>query len=372
MAWTPYASARIAAPYGRPGCVSDPRPVFPIQLINPNLLLAIVPLGTVGSGGETKNRHQMQIKTAGGTESPLTVPADGRVISARHINDPRLNEYWGFGIEVSCEVTLAVDHVSDPSPTFRAFAPSAPIDFNTSSNAEFSTVAGNPAVHAGESLGATAGGYSATASPPLSWSAFDYYVLNALRVNPFSNLGRYFSSNELHNMLTADCALDYHAAADKAAYYAKLGCFLPTMAHPHGCRNTSRDVAGSLVGTWFLAPNQTGALPKQFAIATENIGNVPPQGDQLEVNATFAPADEYILRYSDPSIPVFDPAGVEYPAPAQHCFDTFQSSANDGSSKWVWFNLSAPDTVQVKRGTGDSCPTGDFLRDPTPAVTYIR
>jgi hypothetical protein len=104
-------------------CTSNPAPAFTHMFTDLSQVRSIVPLGNPSTGGEIKERHQVQVLTdvdASGVTTSRSVPvmaaAPARLESVRRYRAdappaPFADEYYGFVLRYSCEVTVRFDHV---------------------------------------------------------------------------------------------------------------------------------------------------------------------------------------------------------------------------------------------------------------------
>lgn len=237
-------------------------------------LRSITPLGTPATGGEIKERHQIQLLTntdESGTTSghlvPIYAPTKVKPRNLRRFQSssppaPYTDEYYGFELEVSCEVHIRLDHIRMAGDKLRAAVP------------EVGSIV-EPAVptvfEAGELIGYTDGTPPAPPGEDRAFS-FDYAVYNAEHENQYVNMERYRTTNELRNSLTSVCGNTYYDEAQAAAFAALLG--YDGNSAGGDCRSAARDVPGALAGGWF----RRGAAEKEpgwrMAIATEFDGAI--------------------------------------------------------------------------------------------------
>jgi hypothetical protein len=262
---------------------------------------SIVPLGTPSSGGEIKERHQVQLLAdtdasgvTTGRNVPIISPAPARLRSIRRYRAnvppaPYADEYFGFELEVSCQVTVRFDHirsggdklqaaVSSPSNTF--VDPRRPTSFA-----------------AGEVIGYTDGTPPAPAGEARAF-AFDYAVYNSTHENAFVNIERYRNTSTLGISLHAVCGGSYYEGALRAAFDATLG--YQGRSAGGDCRSANRDVRGALVGGWFrpTAPESEGG---RLAIATEVDGAVRLAINPI-VSYFFSPVQQSGTVNLDPAL----------------------------------------------------------------------
>jgi hypothetical protein len=235
---------------------------------------SIVPLGTPSSGGEIKERHQVQLLTdtngtgvTTGRNVPIIAPAAARLRSIRRYRAasppaPYADEYFGLELQVSCEVTVRFDHVRTAGDKLRAAAGSP--------SQTFRDPARRTSFEAGEVIGHTDGTPPAPPGESRAF-AFDYAVYNSTHENAFVNVERYHDTPNLRISLRSVCGGSYYSGALRAAFDAVLGYYGRSAGGD--CRSANRDIRGALVGGWFRAgaPESDGW---RLAIASEVDGAV--------------------------------------------------------------------------------------------------
>jgi hypothetical protein len=239
-------------------------------------LRSIVPLGTPSTGGEIKERHQVQVRTdtdAAGTTSgrnvPIIAPARARLESVRRYQalsppSPYADEYYGFVLQFSCEVTARFDHIR-----------TAGARLSEATGSRYTTTFNRPAksvtFEAGEVIGHTDGTPPAPRGQQRSF-AFDYALYNSEHENAFININRYRDTRNLRNNVHAICGGSYYTGSLRSQFDAVLGYFGQSASGD--CRSASRDVAGTLAGGWFRVGAAEETSGWRLAIATEYDGAV--------------------------------------------------------------------------------------------------
>jgi hypothetical protein len=247
-------------------CTSDPSPAFTHMFTDLTLVQSIVPLGTPSSGGEIKERHQVQVFA--GQSTPVIAPAEARVEWVRHIRAtsppaPYEDDYWGVRVWFSCEVYAQLDHIRTPGERLRAS-----ISGNTN---EGEKPARLMVFAAGEVIGHTGGFTPGPPNMPRGY-AFDYAVYNSTHENVFVNMARYRTSNELANSLHSVCGGSYYSGSLRSDFYNALGYAGNSAAGD--CRSASRDVAGAIAGGWFRVGSAERSDGWRLGIATEVDGSI--------------------------------------------------------------------------------------------------
>jgi len=146
--------------------------------------------------------------------------------------------------QVSCEVILNLDHITDPVQKIRDALPKIP-------SGDTRTIRLNPTVKfkANELIGYTKGG--GTQSSILPINRFDLGLYITTHTNKFVNQDRYVESYSWKS-INAVCAYDYFSEELKRAYYSKFSNFERRLVLDAPCRSPNQDVPGTLAGAWFF------------------------------------------------------------------------------------------------------------------------
>ena len=242
-------------------CTSNPSPAFTHMFADLSKVESIVPLGTPSTGGEIKERHQVQLLA--GQTTPVIAPAQARLELVRHFQAtsppfPSNDDYYGVRLRISCEVYAHIDHIQTAGERLRAAV--------SGYSSGFVEPARSTVFAAGEVIGHTGGSTSGQPNMPRGY-AFDYAVYNAKQENVFVNMARYRTSNELANSLHSVCGAAYYSGSLRSDFHNKLGYRGNTAAG--NCRSASRDVAGAIAGGWFRVGAAEGSDGWRLGIATE-------------------------------------------------------------------------------------------------------
>ena len=224
------------------GCLADPDPVFTRHITDLSLIKSIEPTGNVGAADEIVGRTYMHVVDAvrtAGTPVPVYAPTDMSLSQLAYYDVSGQDDYppdYAMTFQVSCEVVVIFAHLKEVVPKIQAVAPSQPSlssqQFSVNSQVDFK---------AGEEIGSFF-------LAPVSW---DFVVENRARPNRYVNQGRY-EADQNNNALYQVCGAAYFEEGLRAEYYALFGSHSRVVAGIDYCRGTSRDVAGTLSGTWFL------------------------------------------------------------------------------------------------------------------------
>lgn len=191
-------------------CKSNASPVFTNQLIDPSLVINIIPPPNLAQpSGHLKTHSYIDTPSSG---VPLYAPIDMVLIKGDYY---RGGPYY-LDFRVSCEVMLRVAHVTDPIEKIKEAFGSDP---DAAAEIEIPTPI---AFKAGE-LFAYSGG-----PPHVLNNGLDFGVYNSTKPN------RYTGSQSSSIYTTAVCPYDYFTATLKAAYKEKFNLSDPVGMSPDG------------------------------------------------------------------------------------------------------------------------------------------
>lgn len=216
-------------------CVSNAAPLFTRGFTDASMLLDITPIGSVRGGSPGRSYVAVQRNNGVFEKVPIYAPVDavlkGVAFAYRNYGERGSRAEYRLDFQVSCEVSITLDHIAEVTDKIRAVAPAVAAN-NTRNDREVSL-----GVAAGELLGYTDG--------TLVAGTFDFMVLNTNFTASYVNPARWQSEQLLH----ATCPYDYFVPELKREYYALL---LTKDAQGNGdCGRVSNDVAGSMAGGWF-------------------------------------------------------------------------------------------------------------------------
>ena len=238
----------------QPSCISNPAPVFTHRFTDSSLINHVTPIGGINVG--TSSRSYIAVKEyTNGTRMwvPVYAPVDATITRLAYAirGDPQTGRAeYRLDIEPSCEVRFAFDHIAEIEEKFKKFAPQTP-STRTSEPAYV-----NIPVKAGELLGHTNGG--------LFGGAWDFILFNTEKKAYHINPTRWTSE---HN-INADCPYDYFTPELKAEYYSLFPSAGGERADNATCRSTSRDIAGTLSGGWFIG-NSTDMKGSRLLVGSD-------------------------------------------------------------------------------------------------------
>ncbi|GEM_PF-1208755 len=248
---SPKQNSPVQPPYipTQQNCTSNINPQFTHTFTDLSMIDALNPIG--GIGGGSPGRSYIGVKQ--GMEAPIYAPANAILRTIIYVDRGEGYGEYGIFLKVSCEVEILFDHIDKISDRIAKYAPQDPTQSSgTQGNREL-----NIPIQAGELLGHTNGTSLAR--------TFDFLVSNYGKKNSFINQKRW----EWEQALYGSCPYDYFVPDLKSQYYEKLG--KPSMngfLKADGCRNPSRDIAGTLSGGWFK-DDSTDKRGDYLAIAQE-------------------------------------------------------------------------------------------------------
>lgn len=186
-----------------PKCVSNPRPVFSNYLIDPALVINILPPPNRPKSDLSVLKTHSYINTPS-MNAPIYAPVDMELIKGAHyVGGP-----YSLDFKVSCEVMIRLAHITNPVPKIKAAFPAEPQTGSTDNQV-------NPpiAFKAGELVGHSGG-------PPYTLAiGFDFGVYNSATPNRFAAEPDKYASAIY---TTAVCPFDYFTPAIREEYKKKF------------------------------------------------------------------------------------------------------------------------------------------------------
>lgn len=233
----------------QPSCKSDTSPTFTTAFTDLSKIRQITPIGNINAGSSSRSYVFVNTHENGSRVSaPLYAPTDATLfmIVYAYRGDKLKGARAEYRLEfrVSCEVEFGFDHVVQISDRMKQFAPTTPADTTRDSD-EISV-----SIKEGEFLGYIEGG--------------DFFLFNYAKKVPHINPSRWTSD---HNNY-ADCPYDYFTAELKARYYSMFASAGGEKSQNPTCRSTSRDVAGTLSGGWFIG-NSTDMKGSRLLVGSD-------------------------------------------------------------------------------------------------------
>ncbi|MEK7090525.1 MAG: hypothetical protein AAB930_02975 [Patescibacteria group bacterium] len=314
--------------FGTP-CTSNPKPVFEHPFAPVDHIAGIIPPGAAASE-EIKPHSYVEIDTTLGESIPVYAPADMYLVQGAFYKEPstfRVPTSYILHFMVSCEITINLDHITDPVDKIKTVLNQTPQD-----DTRMESILKNPVYFkAGELIGSTKGG------GVHGINRFDFGLYNTTHTNQFVNQRRYEQSYNWKS-INAVCPYDSFAPEVKDMYLKKFRTFeKPTLVPGASCRIPNQDKAGTLSGAWFLSEDSSSVEP-HVGIALEI------NGQEITIvgirNMSFS---------IDDSNPTFeDPRSVT----TEHCyFDPLNGA------RVLYFKLHSPIKVEVWDGDSSSgCP----------------
>ncbi len=326
--------------FGTP-CQSGPNIIFDQTFAPLDQIAGIVPSGAAASE-EIKSHSYVDLA---GESIPLYAPADLELVEGAYYYEPptfKVPTTYSFHFQVSCEVVLMLDHITDPVEKLANAFPKTPQP-DTRSFVVRPTVR----LAKGELIGYTKGGGVQQVSPPIN--RFDLGLYRTTNVNRFVNQARYERSRTWKS-IHAVCPYDSFSPGLRDAYYRKFQTLNRNPVPGAPCRSPNQDQAGTLAGAWFFGEDSL-AIEAHVGIALEldgqgvEIVGLPRQGVHTSIdrsNATFK-----------------DPATVT----GEHCY-----FSPHGGNRVLYFRLVSALRAEVYVGTGSNCPASF----PASGVTTLH
>ena len=320
-------------------CQSNPDIIFDQTFAPLDQIAGIVPSGAAASE-EIKPHSYVDL----GVESiPLYAPADLELVEGAYYYEPptfKVPTTYTFHFQVSCEVILMLDHITDPVAKLKSAFPATPQQGTRS-------VRVRPTVRLakGELIGYTKGGGTQAAHI----NRFDLGLYRTTNTNRFVNQARYERSYTW-KYLHAVCPYDYFSPGLREAYYQKFETLNKKPVPGAPCRSPNQDKAGTLAGAWFFREN---------SFATEAHVGIILELDGSDVEIVGLPRQGVHNSVSRPNLTFKDPAEVR----TEHCYFSPHSD-----NRILYFRLVSPQKAEVYIGTSSSgCPPSF----PTPGTIML-
>lgn len=286
--------AKMSSIFGIP-CISNPSIIFDQTFAPLEQILYIIPSGAA-AGEEIKPHSYVDLAVE---SIPLYAPVDMELVQGAYYYEPptfKVLTTYSFNFQVSCEVVLMLDHVTDPVDKIKALFPKTPQQ-DTHTSGVFSPTL---KLKKGELIGYTKGGGNQIANI----NRFDLGLYVMTHLNTFVNQSRYEVS-KTWKYLYAVCPYDYFAPVLKNEYRKKFATLNKISVPEAPCRNPNQDKAGTLSGAWFFQENSS-AIDPHVGISTELDDNsviivgLPKQGGFISIprgRGTFKDPKEVTIEH---------------------------------------------------------------------------
>lgn len=329
---------KLSSFFGTP-CVSNPKPVFTKTFMPIDQIRGLVPPGAA-AGEEIKPHGYVDVDITKSESTPVYAPVDMELIEGAYYYEPpkfKVPQTYLLHFQVSCEVALLFDHITDPVEKIRAVFPKTP-----QSDTRTYKVASPIKVKAGELIGYTKGGGNQKANI----NRFDFGVYDLGHTNKFANQTRYkkaFTWKAIH----AVCAYTYFTPELQKAYAKKFTSFNESHPIPEiPCKPPERDRVGTLAGAWFFRENSS-AIEQHVAIALDF--------DAKSLTIAGLPGGYFSIRNTDPTFQ--DPERVT----TEHCY-----AEPPPRTRVLYLRLLSPMKVEVWDNVGQ-CPSSP----PTTGTIFL-
>lgn len=184
-------------------------------------------------------------------------------------------------------------------------------------------------------------------------AGFDFIVRDRKIINQFINQERY-TNRRADNLISGVCPYDYYNGEKKEVYYNLLGGGGGTLFKVKNCGNSSRDVAGTISGMWFLDKEIVGSI-YDYYMDGDYGSPVSIVGDEERISIGN-------LGRQEPVIYIYS-TNPTYKLPEEitkeHCYQKYQNFENSDSSGYVYFKVVDNSTIDVSFSSSGTCP-GNF------------
>ena len=305
-----------------------------------DLIRVIVPSGSIGAGNEIVGRTYFHVRDdirAADERVPVRLPADAQLVAISYYqmsDDPDYPADYAMTFRLTDDVTFGFAHVKEVVDRISAVAPAEP---STTTSAQ-QYLEEPLAFVAGELIG------HFYRSP----TAFDFFFENRACPNTYVNQARYeadYNGNALYQV----CPYQFFIDELRTEYYALFGGTNEPVEGVVECRGTSRDVEGTLSGTWFLDPDWSNGT------ARDNDGDHRWRLDiaiELDGEIKIGDLGGRLLRIHDDNSSHVDPETVV----SDHCYQLWQTPSEQVPMGYALFNNIGDTTMEVAYGADGLCP----------------
>jgi len=309
---------------------------FSSKIFEPAQISHVTPLGELNGGGsewQATTGVMVNIKPAvvsGDKMIDVYAPTAMTLESYSYHSDPRSpgNADWALIFRINEDVTIKFDHITKATDRIVAVTTSVPKD-RSNEEAPKSRIS----FTAGELVAQTHGTQLAK-----NWNI---YMTDRAVTNKFANQKRYENSNIGYRFINGVCPFNYYESAIKTAYLALMGA--TKAGQSHECGNPSKDVAGSLSGTWFSDEDDSktgeqidGNFVSPLAIYRDSANRVI-----IDLIANT----QYRVEGG------IDPAAVN----TEQCYNLADKDSGR-TSGYAYFKLVSPTIMKLAYGSSSSCP----------------
>lgn len=327
-------------------------PLFTAYLVDPTVVQKVGQVGVVhGSGLYIVERSYISVKKEfHGKKVPIYAPVNMTLRSGSHYQNPAaantaLPDY-ALWFDAGCGVEVNLAHLKEVVEPIAAELPEVKNDSRSSQLSPIPFQAGDLIGYFIRNEGDVAG--------------FDFIVRDEKVVNAFINPERY-SENRAGNLINGVCPYDYYEPVKKQEYYNLLGGGGGTVFSVKDCGRSSRDLAGTISGMWFLDEE-----PRESIYETYKEGDygstVSVVGDEERItigNLGTAPTS-----WVYPTNPTYV---LPEEVTDEHCYqiDGQNPSQNAG---WAYFKLISSTEARVAYSATGTCPDSF----PANSKTYYK
>lgn len=327
-------------------------PIFTEYLVEPKFVQKVGQVGVVhGSGLYIVERSYISIKSEfDGKKIPIYSPVKMTLRTGSHYQNPAAASMalpdYALWFDAGCGVEVNLAHLKEVVASIAAQLPEIKTDSRSSQLSPISFQAGELVGYFIHNEGDVAG--------------FDFIVRDKKVVNEFINQERY-SGYRAGNLINGVCPYDYYESAKKQEYYNLLGGGGGTVFSVKDCGHSSRDVAGTISGMWFL-----DAQPGESIYETYDDGDYGSTlsivGDEERITiGNLGPATALWVYSNNPTYIL--PEKVT----SEHCYQIDGQNPSQDAG-WVYIKLVSNTEAKVSYSPTGTCP-GSF---PATSKTYYK
>lgn len=316
-------------------------PVFTAYFVDPKQVQKVGQVGVVhGSGLYIVERSYVSIEGSfTGQKVPVYAPTDMTLRSGSHYYNPAaastaLPDY-ALWFDADCQIEVNLAHLKEVVEPIATQLSEIKTDSRSSQLTPLSFKAGDLIGYFIHSPGDVAG--------------FDFIVRDKKVVNTFINKERY-AGRRASNLINGVCPYDYYEPGKKEVYYGLLGGGGGTRFKKKDCGSSSRDVAGTLSGMWFLDREPQESIYETYKDG-EYGSTLSIVGDEERV--TVGNLGQKNVSWVYANNPTYK---LPETVTGEHCYQ-FDGFSPGDKSGWVYLKIISETELDVVFSQTGTCPT---------------
>lgn len=315
-------------------------PVFTAYFVDPQYVQKVGQVGVVhGSGLYIVERSYVSVKDKyTGQKVPVYAPSDIELLAGSHYYNPAapsnaLPDY-ALWFDAGCGVEVNLAHLKEVVGPIALQLPDIKTDSRNTRLKPLQFKAGDIIGYFIYNQGDVAG--------------FDFIVRDKKVVNKFINQERY-SGYRASNLINGVCPYDYYEPTKKETYYNLLGGAGGTLFKIKDCGKSSRDIAGTISGMWFLSQEPQESIYESYKEGLYG-STLSIVGDEERV--AIGNLGESNMSWTYRNNPTYRlPEEVK----SEHCYE-FDGFTPRDTRGWAYFKVVSDTEMDVFFSKTGTCP----------------